>query len=307
MKIYFAGSYGRKLTDYQNTLDDFHLLLSYYYDKAEIAKRFAEKRYTFLDSGAFTAHTKGIVIDVDAYIDFINKYDEYLSVYAQVDEIPGTWGQQKTIVQLAEAPLLSWKNYLYMRERVKSPDKLLPIFHQGEDFIHLKRMLEFVPPIPYIGISSNKELHISDAEFWFSEVFSIIKKSPNPNVKTHAFGLTSFSLLAKFPFYSCDSTSWVRSAGMGSIMTDYGSICVSNRSSCFDNEADLGDPIRSVKSSYNAAEFSFLEGYVAKFGYSLKTLREEHYSRAMWNTDYILRKQKEYSLKPRAVKSSHLF
>ena len=191
----------------------------------------------FIDSGAYSAHTKGKEVDVDDYISFINSIDEQVFVFAQVDKIPGRWGQPKTPEQLAEAPIVSWDNYLYMVDKVKSPKKLLPIFHQGEDFKHLKRMIEYKytfgelegQPIDYIGVSCNKELTTQSWISWFNQVYKMIRDSSNPNVKTHAFGMTSLKVLEQFPFTSADSTSWVRSAGFGNILVGYTSIYMSDR------------------------------------------------------------------------------
>ena len=100
----------------------------------------------------------------------MNSIDDQVYIFAQVDKIPGEWGKPKTPEQLAEAPILSWENYKYMVKKVKSPKKLLPIFHQGEDFKYLQQMLDYVypedvldkscvgQPVDYIGVSCNKEL-----------------------------------------------------------------------------------------------------------------------------------------------------
>lgn len=187
----------------------------------------------FIDSGAFTAHTKGTTIDVDKYIEFLNEIDDYVTIFAQVDHIPGLRGREKTIQEQLEAPQKSWENYLYMVDKVKSPKKLIPVFHQGEDFKWLKTMTEYTYPngeyIDYIGISCNKELSSKEWNFWFQECFKVIKSSKNPNVKTHAFGMTSYKVLEQFPFTSSDSTTWVRSAAFGSILMNGKTIYCSDR------------------------------------------------------------------------------
>ena len=76
----------------------------------------------FIDSGAFSAHTVGKEVDIDKYIEFLNSIDEYVYIAAALDKIPGVFRQAKTRKQCLEAPLIGWENYLYMRERVKSPD-----------------------------------------------------------------------------------------------------------------------------------------------------------------------------------------
>lgn len=250
--LYSAGSFSKESTELKRKLG-YDQLLSQLNERSA-CKEWVEylrshpecKSKLFIDSGAYTAHTKGKEVDVDEYIEFINSIDDVVTTFAQVDKIPGKWGEPKTPEQLAEAPILSWENYNYMVRRVKSPKKLQPIFHQGEDFKYLKQMLEFKypedvldkscvgQPIDYIGISCNKELSSSDWYAWFLQVFKIIRDSSNPNVKTHAFGMTSLRILEQFPFHSADSTSWVRSASFGNIIVGYTSAYTSNRS--------LGDP-----------------------------------------------------------------
>ena len=174
--LYAAGSFNKDSTDLKRELGYDQLLSQLNERKAciewvEYKRAHPEcKSKLFIDSGAYTAHTKGKEVDVDEYINFMNSIDDQVYVFAQVDKIPGEWGKPKTPEQLAEAPILSWENYKYMVKRVKSPKKLLPIFHQGEDFKYLEQMLNYVypedvldkscvgQPIDYIGISCNKEL-----------------------------------------------------------------------------------------------------------------------------------------------------
>ena len=231
----------------------------------------------FIDSGAYTAHTKGKEVDVDEYISFINSIDDQVYIFAQVDKIPGVWGQPKTPEQLAEAPILSWENYKYMVTKVKSPKKLLPIFHQGEDFKYLQQMLDYVYPdtvldkscvgqhIDYIGISCNKELSTGEWIDWFSICFKMIRDSDNPNVKTHAFGMTSLKVLEQFPFTSADSTSWVRSAGFGNILIDYTSVYTSSR-----NRGDSG----YIQNLSPAVQQS-IDNIAKRYGYTLFEIIDE--------------------------------
>lgn len=124
-----------------------------------------------------------------------------------------------------------------MVNKVKSPEKLLPIFHQGEDFSWLKNMLEYKYTegplkgqyIKYIGISCSKDITSTAWAPWFDLCFKMIQESKNPNVKTHAFGMTSLKLLEQYPFTSADSTSWVRSAGFGNIMVGTTTVYTSSR------------------------------------------------------------------------------
>ena len=195
----------------------------------------------FIDSGAFTAWTKGVVLDVEDYINFINTYTEHLELFACVDNIPGRFDRTPTIEERKAAPQLTWENYLYMRERVKDKDKLLPTFHLGEDLKALQNMLNTKldgKHIPYIALGGTVGAPIPQKKKWYSTVFKVIKQSNNPNVKTHAFGMTSTDILEMYPFTSADSTSWKMTGVYGYILTEHGQIKVSDRASAEDNTLD---------------------------------------------------------------------
>lgn len=231
--LYFAGTQCKECEEWmlehkgnrlQSQLND-RKNIAVWCERAEGAK-------LFIDSGAFTAHTLGKELDVDEYINYVNSIDEHIHCFAQVDHIPGKFRQPKTKEELLEAPKLSWDNYLYMKDKVKSKHKLLPIFHQGEGWQWLENMLEFTDEdghIQYIGISPANDVSTTVKEVFIEKCFSIIGKSSNPNVKTHAFGMTSLPLLEKYPFYSADSTGWIMVGAMGNIMTPWGVIDVSDK------------------------------------------------------------------------------
>lgn len=241
--LYAAGAGGKEILELKRRIG-YDQLLSQYTERkaciewAEYKRAHPEcQSKLFIDSGAFTAFTKKKVVDVDDYIEFINSIDDAVTIFAQVDKIPGEWGKERTPEELAEAPRLSWENYLYMVNKVKSPEKLLPIFHQGEDFSWLENMLNYKYTegplkgqyIKYIGISCSKDIPSSAWAPWFNLCFKMIKESPNPNVQTHAFGMTSLKTLEQYPFTSADSTSWIKFASFGSVLVDGKPIYVSSR------------------------------------------------------------------------------
>ena len=252
----------------------------------------------FIDSGAYTVYTNGIELDVDEYINYINSIDEHLTIFAQVDKIPGVHGQEKTIEQILEAPELSWKNYLYMREKVKSPDKLLPIFHRREDFKYLKQMLETTfdgKHIPYIGLACTTDSSVPEKKEWFEKCFDIIKKSSNPNVKTHAFGMTSLKLLEQYPFTSADSTSWIMVGANGNIMTPFGLVNVS------DSKEHLKNNIA------NNVGVDNLEKYLQSIGIELELVRTDYKYRMLANLIYLKNWADNYVYKGSTVKKRKLF
>ena len=250
MDLYFAGSSHNQASAWINELQ-LNRLFSQELNRTEIARMIELKKsgeYTgkiFIDSGAFTAHTKGIEVDVDEYIEYLNSITDYIHCFAQVDCIPGQFGKPKTDEQLAEAPKLSWENYLYMRPKLKQPDKLLPVYHQGESIKWLRNMLEWTDGsgnhIPYIGISPANDKSQKEKNAFIDMCFEEIRRSSNPNVQTHAFGMTNLETLTRYPFTSADSTSWALTAVNGGIMTPYGVIGMSDQSK--NSNAFKGKPV----------------------------------------------------------------
>jgi len=174
-----------------------------------------------VDSGAHSAHTKGIKLDLEEYIGFANDHMDDITLYVQVDKIPGVYLMPKTPKDFLEAPELSWENYCYMRERSKNPDKLVPVFHQGEDLKWLKNMCDYRfsdgSKVEYIGLSPRGDVPLKAKYDFSAECFSVIQSSTNPNVKTHAFGATSLEMLERLPYTSADSTTWVLVSAYGQV------------------------------------------------------------------------------------------
>ena len=272
MDLYFAGSSHNLASRWISELQ-LNRLFSQELNRPEIAKMIELKKsgtYTgkiFIDSGAFSAHTQGITVDVDEYIEYLNGITEYIECFAQVDCIPGQFGKPKTSEQLAEAPKLSWKNYLYMRPKLKQPEKLLPIYHQGEHVCWLRNMLEWVDEngnhIPYIGISPANDKSQKEKDAFIEMCFREIKSSSNPNVKTHAFGMTNLATLTAFPFTSGDSSSWALTAVNGGIMTKFGVVGMSAQSK--NSNAYKGKSI---------AQQEAINDYVAQNGFDVLNMIE---------------------------------
>lgn len=306
-QLYFAGSLNKVFEeDLKNK--GANRLASQLLDRAVIDGWIAGrhegrcKGRLLIDSGAFSAHTRDAEVDVDAYIAYLNEIDEYVHAAAQVDKIPGKFRHPKTRQELEEAPELSWKNYLYMRARLNSPDKLMPIFHQGEDYKWLHNILEWRDPktgeqIKYMGISPANDQPVKEKIKFIEKCFNIIKKSPNPNIQTHAFGMTSLYVLEMYPFTSADSTSWLLNGANGSIMTKYGSVLVSEKSRHL--------PGHIAKMPKEAQQE--IQRYVESKGYDMQKLATDYTERIKLNIDYLLDWAKNYRCKPSTVKRRTLF
>lgn len=298
--IYFAGAKNRIADDYL-LKHDANRLQSQLLDRSNIVTwcdNKSDKSKLFIDSGAYSAYTKRVKISVDDYIKYLNSISEKCTIFAQLDTIPGQMGKPKTKGERLNAPRLSWENYLYMRERLYEPKKLIPIFHQGEDYNWLWNMLNWVDDcgehIPYIGISP--AIDVQGLEDFLITSFDIIAKSDNPNVKTHAFGMTQLKLLELYPYTSADSTSWKLSAAMGSIYTPYGLIYVSDRGI---NERSY------IKNQPVDAQINLIR-YIEECGFTLDEVAKFDYVRYIVNIKYLMNWAENYQYKG-GVKKKRLF
>ena len=252
----------------------------------------------FIDSGAYSAWTRGVEIDVDEYIAWINERADYIDLFGQVDVIPGDKIHGATMQQVIKAAEKTWENYLYMRERVKYPERLLYTFHVGEPIQYLERALEWKDPqgdlIPYIALGGMVGKSESIRRSFLDNCFDAIRRSSNPDVKVHAFGMTSFKLLSNYPITSADSTSWIMTGANGGIMTDMGTVIVSEQQS-------------NQPSHYSHLPKHLQKGFeesIAEYGFTLDELSHSRDKRIIFNARYMHKKASELVYNPGPKKLS---
>lgn len=226
-QLYFAGSAPQEVDEFL-VKKSYNRLFSQLNDRSRIKRWMSYKdeqpsMKLFIDSGAFSAYTKGKEIDVDDYIAYLNEYGDYFNVMVQVDYIPGKSNVVQDRQVYLDAPRISWENFLHMREKLNKRlwDRFIPVFHEGEDFKWLENMLTYVDAdgnhLAYIGISPHTETTTDRRLIFCKEVFRRIK-ALNPQVKTHGFGMTALNILQYIDFTSVDSTTWLKGAIYGSIL-----------------------------------------------------------------------------------------
>ena len=202
--------------------DDNVGILTTYADGSKAVKKFIDKRHckTFCDSGAYGVAHSGKKINIDEYIKFINETPE-CDVFAVLDEIPWTDGEKDDALYRRAADG-TWKNYTYMIEHVKPEylDKLVCAFHFGEPKDALHRIIagykgykpKYIALGGRAGVSTKDLYSYLDNRFW-----KWVRESENPDIKIHAFGVTVFEMLERYPWYSADSTTWLRTGIAGNI------------------------------------------------------------------------------------------
>lgn len=232
----------------------------------------------FLDSGAFSAFTQGVNIDIQEYIDFIKKHEKHLTVYANLDVIGSPEG--------------TWKNQRRMEKAGLLP---LPCFHHGEDPKWLKMYLS--RGYDYIALGGMVPISTPDLKIWLDDIWKnyLTDDEGMPIIKVHGFGLTSNTLMRRYPWWSVDSTSWVMTGRMGGVYVpkfkngqyDYTEDCwkvqVSNRSPSKD------EPGKHLQ-SFSPAARKNIEQYFTSKGF--KVGRSEF---RIEKADYVLKENEKWN------------
>jgi hypothetical protein len=224
----------------------------------------------------------------------MNDNMDKVTVYAQVDKIPGQYLKPKTQKDFLEAPELSWENYLYMHERSVDPDKLMPVFHQGEDFKWLKQMCDYRFPdgskVEYVGLSPRGDVSLKAKYDFSAECFSIIQASSNPNLKAHALGATSLEMLERLPYYSADSTTWV-------LVSAYGQVWIPESVVNISSTVGVKLGVSKENISHPTATQTYweqrpeikkrLDDYFESIGTNIEDLSVSHSARALASAKYV--------------------
>lgn len=250
--LYYAGTRTNYAEDFI-TNNGYCRLLSYVNERRMIEKHCEKGRPVFVDSGAFSASTRGIEINVDDYIEWLNKWHENMVQYCCWDVIP------VGDIDPVDAAQQTWDNYLYMYDRLVDKEKLVYCYHYGEPVEYLHQALEFgCTRIALGGMAKRKKAERK--EF----LQSIQHEFENyPDVQVHAFGMTDVDLLKQFRFiHSADSTSWLWPAKFSEIQAK----SISKVYFSFKNEkANRIDKISDEK-------YYALEDELAEYGFKVEDM-----------------------------------
>lgn len=184
----------------------------------------------FLDSGAFSAWSKNVKIDIQNYIDFIKQNEQNIDHYSVLDSIGD--------------PIKTLENQNIMEEAGLHP---IPCFHYGED---IKYLQYYIDNYDYISLGGMVPISSKELIIWLDSLFSkfICDVKGLPKTKVHGFGMTSLNLMFRYPWFSVDSTSWVLTGRFGSVFVpkfkderyvyneNSWKVCVSNQSPSQSNE-----------------------------------------------------------------------
>ena len=282
--LYFVGTQNKEHDEYM-IKKNCSRLFSYAEKPFYTIKRYLEHpNKLFIDSGAFSIANKvrrGKNLTIDDYIEFINS-NTRPDLYASFDVIPRPLTTE-TAKNSAEQSL---NNYLYMLDKLDKPEKLIPVYHYGEDFKYLEKILELKPN--YIAFGGRGGISTKYLYTCLDTFFDILKGS---NVKTHAFGITVLNLLEQYPFTSADSTSYQKVATMGGIFLESLNTTIKISTSTLNDNNHYQYQKEDIKKLINEE--------IEKYGYNLQDLQSSTNRRIEFNVDYFTRWAENYQYKPR--------
>ncbi len=279
MRLYLAGlytngfgnsRYSARLTETEekgrssvrNYLESYHYINKPKY-VADIRR---EGKKVFLDSGAFSAFTKGIDVDLPAYCRYIQENADIIenidgsvcaSVLDSIGSAEGTYKNQMAMEKLGVRPL--------------------PCFHYGEDE---KCLAWYVKNYSHITIGGMVPISTPQLRIWLDRIWDryLTDGAGRPRLNVHGFGLTTISLMKNYPWYSVDSSSWVQTAANGGILytQNWKAMAISDSS-----------PARRVAnqhySTFSPVHQNAILSYLTKEGYDIDRLQTEYLSRWAYN------------------------
>jgi hypothetical protein len=245
----------KELHDYVGGLEKWNQLSN---ERKEEIEREVDKR------GNWKKH----LVDIDKYVEHLNKYKDYIWRAVNLDVIPGRQGTKPTEEEIIEAAEQGWQNYKYLKS--KGWDTI-HVFHQHEPIWVLDRMLD---ECDYIGVSPCNDSSNKSKFEWMDHTFRYImnydysknpKIKPGEIIKTHGFAVTSKTLVERYPWYTVDSSSYSLTAAMGNILTPWGRIYCSDQN--LKDEDHINNKPEQIK--------QHIEDYLnKKIGYGIKSMME---------------------------------
>ncbi len=178
------------------------------------------KQHIIIDSGAFSAWTSDVKIDLNQYIEFCLEYEDVVETFVGLDVIPGkkndTTRPSKTAIEKACEE--GWENYLKMTAAGLPKKKVMPVIHQFDDIRWLDVALK--EKVPYIGLSPSKVKVTRESQMiWLNRCMEKLTDSTGrPKVKIHGMGVTSIPIIVRYPWYSVDSSVVLRRGTSGLII-----------------------------------------------------------------------------------------
>lgn len=220
----------------------------------------------FLDSGAFSAWSKGAEIDVKEFGLFVIAHQDCIDVASVLDGIGDPVKTQENQKRLEDMGA-----------------EVLPCFHYGEPESYLEHYIE---NYEYITLGGMVPISTPQLHLWLDRIWGQYLTGPDgmPRLRVHGFGLTTMELVLKYPWYSVDSSSWVTASGFGTIMLYLGPGKTSALS--ISGESPNTKGINRHFDTLSPVERGAITRLVEEAGFHVEQLRNDYLARRMWNIEF---------------------
>lgn len=247
----------------------------------------------FMDSGAYSAETKGSSIPLNEYISFLKGgAADYCDVYAALDVLFDPEGTAANVAAMEVAGCLP-----------------LPTYHYGED---PRWLVGMVRCYDYIALGGQVGQSTENLIAWLDDIWStyLTDLDGRPLVKVHAFGVTSIPVMTRYPWFSVDSTSWVLSCAYGR--------AAFYRADPFTGAPDIEllavtdkNPARDTRNqhvdSMTSAQRSGVDQLAASRGWTIEQLAKDDHARYVCNAQAYVDVANAIPYRPFKRRSSSLF
>lgn len=235
---------------------------------------------TLLDSGAFSAWSKGDVVNRE---DLARQMEAMMACpyidlrLVNLDKIPGRKGVDPTAAELREAMEESEANFAWLNARF--PNRVLPVYHQGEPLAYLEQLAR---ESAYICVSPRNDLHEHLRVDWSQKVHA---KLAALGTKTHGLATTGFTMMRSVPWTSVDSATWGLHAGYGKIYVPAG--VHSLRLVAISSESGSVKDMDEHYDTLPAFERDAIQALIDEHAYDTDRLRTSATYRSAWNVRII--------------------
>ncbi len=170
-----------------------------------------------LDSGAFSAWSREVDVDLESYAQHIlahrNLYGDFV---ANLDVIPGSkrGGQKVTEAERERAAEQGWENWVELKRLLK-PVGITPIhtYHRGEAIKWLKKLID---ESEYLSLGGTSILPTKEKIQWLDSIMTSLTDNKGwPIRKLHGFACTAPEVMTRYPWASVDSASWLYASEHG--------------------------------------------------------------------------------------------
>jgi hypothetical protein len=310
VNIFFSGSSAQCAKDEEgnritsdndprliNASEDHYRLFSCHGNYIKTARQTLEERIIpagygkrveiMLDSGAFTAWSKGEEVTLDhlipIYSEMIEKYEHQVKCIwlINLDKIPGERGRTASPEEMVQAMETGDANFEVLKKHFG--DRVLPVYHQNEPVSQLMRMAE---ENQYICVSPRNDLPEGSRVKWSQEVHQLI-----PGVKTHGLATTGAYMMASVPWGSVDSATWVAIGAYGGIIIE------NDRQLKILQISEKSGSIKEADAHFNtlsSIEQQFIVSRIENYGFTVKDLQEQHMYRMLFNRIALINYSKRY-------------